>query len=171
MKTIPTESARQRRRLSTGIKRSLFTLQGRLSVMNHRVGGRLSLRAIDLESLGAVFRDGPMSPSMIARRTGVHPATMTGILDRLQRADWITRERDASATDRRGVVIRVVTHRTPELSVLLAGMGQRTDRICDDYTEDELRLVADFLDRVAGAAQDAADDLAASPATGGLAGS
>jgi DNA-binding MarR family transcriptional regulator len=35
-----------------------------------------------------------LSPSVLARRAGLHPATMTGILDRLERGRWITRDRD-----------------------------------------------------------------------------
>lgn len=163
MKPIRSERAGgQRRRLATGIKRSLFDLQSRLATMNGQVSGRLSLKPVDLECLGAIFRDGPVSPGTLARRTGVHPATMTGILDRLQRTGWIIRERDPEAADRRAVAVRAVTRRTPELFALLAGMTQRMDRVCEEYTEDELRVVTDFLDRTALAAREAADELAVS---------
>jgi hypothetical protein len=42
-------------------------------------------------------------PSALARRIGVHLATMPGVLDRLEAGGWITRER--AAEDRRGVVV------------------------------------------------------------------
>src|SRR4029453_11698775 len=36
----------------------------------------------------------PPNPSALARRAGLHPATITGILDRLQRGGGVARERD-----------------------------------------------------------------------------
>ncbi|WP_280428765.1 MarR family transcriptional regulator, partial [Nocardia brasiliensis] len=39
-----------------------------------------------------------------AKHAGVHPATLTGVLDRLERAGWIVSER--ASDDRRAVVVR-----------------------------------------------------------------
>jgi MarR family len=39
--------------------------------------------------LDLITRHGPLSPSAPARRAGLHPATMTGILDRLERGGWV----------------------------------------------------------------------------------
>jgi DNA-binding MarR family transcriptional regulator len=49
-----------------------------------------------------IARHGPISPGTLAGRIGVHLATMTGILSRLEDDGWITRER--ADTDRRSVV-------------------------------------------------------------------
>ena len=64
----------------------LRVMNRQLSVLNHVVGNRLKLRDIDMDCLDLIARHGPIGPSELARRTAVHPATMTGILDRLQRA-------------------------------------------------------------------------------------
>ena len=54
--------------------------------------------------------DGALSPTALARRAGIHPATMTGILDRLERGGWIVRDRGQA--DRRSVTIQIVKDRT-----------------------------------------------------------
>jgi DNA-binding MarR family transcriptional regulator len=83
---------------------------------------------------------------------------MTGILDRLERGGWIARERDQ--TDRRAVVVRALRERTAELVRLYGRMNRSMDEICAGYSEAELKLLADFLQRTAQAGRDATDDLA-----------
>jgi DNA-binding MarR family transcriptional regulator len=38
-----------------------------------------------------VDRYGPLRPSGLGRSAGFHPATMTGIIDRLESGGWISR--------------------------------------------------------------------------------
>ena len=153
------DAARRRRREITAVKDSLRELSGQLSVLNHHVSSQLDLKDTDLECLDLIARHGPLSPSVLARRAGLHPATMTGILDRLERGGWISRERDPDAADRRAVAVRARRDRNPEVFRLYAGMNTLMDQICDGYTEAELRLLNDFLRRVTSAGQDAAEEL------------
>jgi DNA-binding MarR family transcriptional regulator len=152
------ESSRRRRRSNAEIKKSLRELRVQLSLLNHRVGGRLDLKDVDLDCLDLISRHGPISPGTLARRAGLHPATMTGILDRLERGGWVARERDSD--DRRAVVVRVLPRRSTELVRLYSGMNASLDEICARYGEAELELLADFLRRTADAGRDATDELA-----------
>src|SRR5918912_3648257 len=99
--TSDADAGRRRRRLTTAIKESLRELSIQLSLLNHQVGARVELKDVDFDCLELINRHGPLSPSALARRAGLHPATMTGILDRLQRGGWVARKRDADAADRR----------------------------------------------------------------------
>jgi DNA-binding MarR family transcriptional regulator len=153
------DAARRRRRLSTAIKDSLRELSIQLSLLNHQVGARVDLKDVDFECLDVISRHGPLSPSTLARRAGLHPATMTGILDRLERAGWVARERDPS--DRRAVVVRALRDRSKEVFRLYSGMNTSMDDICAGYGETELELLADFLRRTADAGRNATDELAA----------
>ena len=154
------EAARRRRRLTTSVRESLRELGRQLSVLNHRVSARLDLKDVDLECLDLIALHGPLSPSALARRAGLHPATMTGILDRLERGRWITRDRDPDAADRRAVTVRGRHERNAEVLSLYSGMNASLDQICSGYTEAELEVLADFLRRAADAGQLATDDLA-----------
>jgi DNA-binding MarR family transcriptional regulator len=161
MSSIPTRdagAARRRRRLTTSIKESLRELSVQLSLLNHHVGAHVDLKDVDLDCLELINRHGPLSPSALARRAGLHPATMTGILDRLERAGWVARERDPS--DRRGVVVRTLRDRAAELFHLYAGMNTSMDELCAGYSDDQLELLADFLRRTTNAGRNATDELA-----------
>jgi DNA-binding MarR family transcriptional regulator len=156
------EAGPHRGGLTRAIKESLRDLGAQLSLLNHRVGTRVELKDADLECLDLITRYGPLSPSALARRAGLHPATMTGILDRLERGGWIDRGRDPA--DRRGVVVRAARGRGAEILRLYlvdSGMNTAIDQICAGYDDKDLQLLAGFLRRTAEAAQTAAERLAA----------
>ena len=152
--------ARRRRRLASEIKDSLRELSNQLSMLNHQVGAHLDLKDVDLDCLELITRHGPMSPSIVARRAGLHPATMTGVLDRLQRGGWIVRERDPEAADRRAVTVRALRDRNAEVFQLYSGMNTTMDDLLADYSEADLELLADFIQRTTTAGQSATAMLA-----------
>ena len=155
---ISAPTSARRRRLNAAIKRSLRELRIQLSLLNYRVGARLELNDVDLDYLDLIALHGPLSPSALARRAGLHPATITGILDRLERGRWVARDRDSS--DRRAVVVRPLRRRNPELARLYAGMNASIDQICADYGEADLEVLATFLGRTADAGRRATEKLA-----------
>ncbi|HET9142582.1 MarR family transcriptional regulator [Actinophytocola sp.] len=149
------------RSAATGeIRASLRELRAQLSLLNHYVGQRMELRDVDLDCLDLLDRAGPMSPSTLARQAGLHPATVTGILDRLQRQGWVVRERDPA--DRRGVVVSAQRDRAADLAELYSGMNAAITRICGGYSGEELTLIAGFLRRTIEAGQRSAEDLSES---------
>ncbi len=145
---------RRHRRAGTAIKAALRDLRVELALLNHQIGGRLALKDIDLDCLDVLAQNGPLTPSALARQVGLHPATLTGILDRLERGGWIARDR--AATDRRSVTLRVLPDRNREVYRLYSGMNQAMDEVCATYTEAELDLIADFLQRTAEAGRTSA---------------
>jgi DNA-binding MarR family transcriptional regulator len=154
-------AARHRGQLNQAVRESLRDLSIQMSLLSNRIGGHLDLKGTDLECLDLIDRYGPLSPSTLARRAGLHPATMTGILDRLERGGWITRERVPSS-DRRVVLVQPVPTRRAEVLHLASGMNAAIAQICASYQDDELEAIASFLRRAADAGQSAAEELDAS---------
>jgi DNA-binding MarR family transcriptional regulator len=156
--------ARLRRRRMLAVRQAMRELGTQLSLLNQQVSGHLELRPGDIRCLDLIAGHGPLSPTALARLSGLHPATLTGILDRLERGRWIARERDPA--DRRSVLIRMQRDRAADILGLYAGMNESMDRICADYTDSELDLIAGFLGRAAGAGRSAAGELARPGARG-----
>jgi DNA-binding MarR family transcriptional regulator len=153
-------SVPRRAQLNLAVRELLRDLSVQMSLLNQRISARLDLKGTDLQCLDLVDRYGPLSPSALARRAGLHPATMTGVIDRLERGGWIVRERDPA--DRRGVVVRPLRGRRGDVLRLASGMNAAIARICAAYSDDDLELIADFLRRAATAGGTAAEDLDAS---------
>jgi DNA-binding MarR family transcriptional regulator len=166
MKSVPPERAdaiRSRQRAIAKIRDSLRDLRIQLSLLNYRVGSQLELKDVDLDCFDIIDSYGPLSPSALARRAGLHPATMTGILDRLERGGWIARERDPS--DRRAVRVRAVRDSYAKILGLYAGMNRSMNKLLAGYSDSELEVIGDFLRRTADAGRDATNELAGDRAT------
>jgi DNA-binding MarR family transcriptional regulator len=145
----PTRGAQLR-----GLQNELRRLTQQLHRLNDVVGSRVDLAPGDLEVLDMIGRDGPMSPRDVTAATGIHPATLTGLLDRLEKGGWLTRRADPS--DRRRVIVEAVTERGGELNRLYGPMSKSLTEICSNYSDEELRLIVSFLAKAADAGTKAA---------------
>jgi DNA-binding MarR family transcriptional regulator len=152
------QELRQRKRLNLEIRHSLRELGTQLALLNHHVGAHLDLRDVDFDCLNLISRHGPLSPSALSQLAGLHPATMTGILDRLEGGGWVARERDTA--DRRAVLVRALPDRSADVPRLYSGMSTSMNKLLAGYKNTELELLADFLHRTADAGRNAANDLA-----------
>ena len=91
--------------MATDLRDALRELRIELSINTRRVAALSGLNESDLDVLDVLSREGPQSPTSLARRLGIHVATMTGVLSRLEKAGWVRRRRDV--IDRRSVQVEV----------------------------------------------------------------
>jgi DNA-binding MarR family transcriptional regulator len=159
MSSVSTSGGRRKRQLSADIRASLREATAQVSLLGHHVSDHLDIRDVDFECLDLVGRHGPLTPSALARLAGLHPATVTGILDRLEKGGWLVRERDQA--DRRAVRVRAVPERGAQILGLYAGMNGSMAEIISTYDEGQLEVIADFLERTAEAGRRAIDEIAA----------
>ncbi len=157
MATVPSSEAGRQRVLHAAIRSHLRELGIEISLLNHRVGARLGLSDADLDALNVVQHHGPLNPSALAAWCGLHPATTTGVIDRLERGGWVTRERDPD--DRRGVLVRFEPRRSGEMARLYAGMNASVRTILAECDPEELQVVERFLERTVDASRHASSQL------------
>jgi len=159
MDTVPSdiESVNNRGQLQALVRRALNDTALQMTTLQRRVGARLGMKDADLECYNLIHNEGPLTPGDLARRTGVHPATMTGILDRLEKGGWIAREREEG--DRRAIKLRARRERNRDLFDLLAGMNSAMEEVLRGFSAEELETIASFLAKTIAAGRDATADL------------
>lgn len=76
-----------------------------LVLMNERAGRKLSMLAVDMQTLHLIaLHAGPLTPSALATVTELPPSTVTRVLDRLEARGFISRVVDRSDQRRTWIV-------------------------------------------------------------------
>lgn len=122
-------------------------------LMTQAAADRIGINATDLNCLNILSFSGQLTAGELAKATGLTTASITGVVDRLEQAGFVRRERDAQ--DRRRVVIHLDTKRAlgtvaPVFGPMLGAM----QRLADEYTDDELRLIVEFYAQLQGILRD-----------------
>jgi DNA-binding MarR family transcriptional regulator len=124
------------------------------AVMFHTaLSARMGLNMTEEKALDLLEREGAQSAGAIARRTGLTPASITGLLDRLERKGFVRRTR--AGDDGRRVVVEINREHVASFGALFAGFVAGLDALYAGYTDDELALILDFLQRSARIQHDA----------------
>jgi DNA-binding MarR family transcriptional regulator len=118
-----------------------------MQVMGQAAADRIGINATDLNCLNILSFSGKMTAGELARATGLTTASITGVVDRLEAAGFVSRERDA--TDRRRVVVAISLDRAlREVAPVFAPMVADWQRLASRYSDDELRLIVEFYDQM-----------------------
>jgi DNA-binding MarR family transcriptional regulator len=117
----------------------------------------LGLGPTDEKVLEIVARHGTSTPGEIGEQTGLAPASVTGVLDRLEAKGYV--RRTPSATDRRRVEVAHEPAHTRAVEELFAGLLARLAEVHARYDTEELELVAGFVEATTEAQERAAHEL------------
>ena len=154
----------ERRHRVVLVKRHLREVNNQVSLLSHRVSASAELRNIDLDTLDYLSQHGAQSASVLAKGIHLHPATMTGVLDRLEKGGWIRRERDT--VDRRAILISIAPTRNADLVRLYAGMDSAMNAVVAAFSDDELDVIIDFLKRTTEAGELSTESVGSLPHSG-----
>jgi DNA-binding MarR family transcriptional regulator len=105
----------------------------------------MGLNPTDYKTMSVLERIGPLSAGDISRYTGLATASVTDLIDRLESKGYVRRERDTA--DRRRVVIRPVEAKIREARRYFVSTSQSLATLYKAYSEADLELIADFLQR------------------------
>ena len=107
------------------------------------------INSTDMQAVSLLMTEGPATPGELAERTGLTAGgAITAVVDRLERAGYVTRERDAN--DRRKVIV------TARVDTVLAKVGpiyQRVGQRWADYlatlSDEQIAFANDLFARAA----------------------
>ena len=114
------------------------------AVMLHSaVAESLRLSVTDLKTLDLLQRSGPLTAGQIATRTGLATASVTSLIDRLQRKRLVRRLRDRS--DRRRVIVSLAAKVAITIAPLFDSLAKRMQARFEKYSDDQIASIEEFL--------------------------
>ena len=121
-------------------------LSGVTVMLHSRIAELLGLSATDHKCLDLAMRaEGPLTAGRIAELSGLSTGAVTGVIDRLERAGYVSRVRDPH--DRRKVLVQVNKVDEKKFARLFGGLLTRLEETASHYTDDQLAIVEDYLTR------------------------
>ena len=141
--TGPQERAELEVAFATAMRRTGSLMQ----LMGQAAADRIGINNTDLNCLNILSFSGHMTAGELAKATGLTTASITGVIDRLEEAGFVRRERDPH--DRRRVVVRLSLDKAvSDVASVFAPMLRDWREMATRYSDDELRLIVDFYGRV-----------------------
>jgi DNA-binding MarR family transcriptional regulator len=115
---------------------------------SHEVAEKIGLGPSDNQFLTLLQVHGPLTPGRLADLSGLTTGTVTGVIDRLERAGYVRRDR--APDDRRKVIVSRIEERIGQDVVpLYAEKGKALLDLLSRYDDQQLAVVADFANRLA----------------------
>jgi DNA-binding MarR family transcriptional regulator len=97
------------------------------------------ISSADMDCIDFVNVEGRMTAGRLAELTGLTTGAITGVVDRLEKAGFVRRERDE--TDRRKVFIVPVPERMMEMGRPYELVKRAMHKQCEAYTDAELKFL------------------------------
>ncbi|MBR1229807.1 MarR family transcriptional regulator [Bradyrhizobium sp. AUGA SZCCT0176] len=111
-------------------------------IFGQTVANVAGISGSDLECLDFLNLEGRVTAGRLAEVTGLTTGAITGVVDRLEKAGFVRRERDA--TDRRKVFIATVPDNVAQIGRFYVPMQQAMHKLWSTYSEAELQLLLRF---------------------------
>jgi predicted transcriptional regulator len=138
---------RERADLEVAFAAGLRRTGALMQLMGTAAADKIGINATDLNCLNILSFSGHMTAGELARATGLTTASITGVVDRLEEAGFVTRERDPH--DRRRVVVQINLDRAMnDVAKVFVPMLRAWREMASRYSDDELRLIVDFYGRM-----------------------
>ena len=135
--------------------RALRALNSELAASNRAVAARAGLNDSDLAVLDVLHRDGPQTPTSLARRTRMGTTTMTSVLRRLVRDGWV--ERRPSETDLRSFTIHATS--VDRLAEIFLLANRRLTALVENWPGSQVDQLIEFLEDATTVIHESADPL------------
>jgi DNA-binding MarR family transcriptional regulator len=136
-------SPSDRARLLAAVLQEVRRMTAQSVLISDAVSARFGLASSDLECLDLALLSGGATAGEFARATGLTTGAITGVIDRLERAGYVRREKDPA--DRRKVVVRARPAMTRRIAPVYDSLQREMTALWTRYRDGELELILDFL--------------------------
>ena len=141
------EGRRERADLEVAFAAGLRRTGALMQLKGTAAADKIGINATDLNCLNILSFSGHMTAGELARATGLTTASITGVVDRLEEAGFVTRQRDPH--DRRRVVVQIDLDRAmKDVAMVFVPMLRAWREMASRYSDEELRLIVDFYARM-----------------------
>ncbi|MEP6566731.1 MAG: MarR family transcriptional regulator [Mesorhizobium sp.] len=135
-------SSTNRADMTAAIGLAIMRWQDATQAYDEAVGAKLGLSTAERHCIGLLY-EGPQSAGAVATVTGLTPAAVTALIDRLEARGFLTRTR--SLEDRRKVVIEG-TGLTRDLSARYYGaIAQEGEKVIATFSDAEMATILRFV--------------------------
>ena len=125
---------------------SLAVRQVTLAVQRYRLRAAracFDMGATEMMALSQLYTEGPCTPTALAEFLSLTTASVTALLDRLERAGHVTRQRHP--TDRRRLLVELNPNARATVAAMFAYTGQAAAHAAQPLSKTELAAVKRFL--------------------------
>jgi DNA-binding MarR family transcriptional regulator len=134
-----------RQSLPRQVLSSLRALSTEIDRLDQAAADRYGLNRTDMRALDIVGRAGPLAPTAMARALGFTTGGVTTVLDRLERAGYVRRRPDPG--DRRRQLVETTEVTAVRDQEIFGDLIRSTRQFLETYTDEQLLVIDDFLDR------------------------
>lgn len=139
----PDAGATPRRRLEGEFLMAMRRTGAVMQLLGAAAAERIGINVTDLNCLNILSIRGNMTAGELARATGLTTASITGVLDRLEEAGYLRRERDPQ--DRRRVVVQLVPERgIRDVGQVFHPVIMAWRAVAAQYTDEQLETILAF---------------------------
>ena len=135
-------SAKARAALLQELEHALRRSSAQGVIFGQTVANVAGISGSDLECLDFLNLEGRVTAGRLAEVTGLTTGAITGVVDRLEKAGLVRRERDES--DRRKVFIALVPENVAKIGKFYEHMQRAMMAVFGAYTDAELKLLLRF---------------------------
>jgi DNA-binding MarR family transcriptional regulator len=132
------------------------------TVMFHTaIAEQSGLSVTESKALDYLDREGPLTPKELARHSGLAPASVTALVDRLERKGVVRRK--SHPDDRRKVLVELNQSHVSAALPLWDYLVSSSVEFCEKYSEEQLETILDFVAEAAAISHRAAERITQSP--------
>lgn len=122
---------------------SFRDLGRRVVLYQHKIAEQLDVYNHEWNTIDMLSETGPITAGELGRRVGLTTGSVTALVDRLERAGYVKRERHPK--DRRSIMIVPQYEDKSEVQHVYETLNQHMTELTNQYTAEQMETIQSFL--------------------------